>query len=278
MMHRHIIRSLVWLTVLGLAILLNPLTSVESREAFTQVENYRLGSHPGFTRILIQLNQDSAYRLLFSAADAKAVLWIRNATLNPKVQSNAFRDSRLAEIQVEEIQKNVKFTFRLKGRDTGSVLADVIRAGRDPHEHTASLLMRIDLATFQELKESDLVQYKQARQRAKAVNFGVPGGLGAVSLSQYARLTYGVELSEDEAEEFRDRFLYDIYPEIGEYMESDLAEILAQNLRVPVRNVKKAWPDAGLLSGAKNIVQGRTKKRASGAGRHARPGSAPKAR
>ena len=55
--------------------------------------------------------------------------------------------------------------------------------------------------------------------------------------------------------------MYDIYPEIGQYMDSDLAEILAQNLRVPVRNVKKAWPDAGLLSGAKNIVQGRTKKR-----------------
>ncbi|MCH6579893.1 MAG: hypothetical protein IH802_05970, partial [Nitrospinae bacterium] len=118
MTHRHIIRSLVWLTVLGLAILLNPQTSVESREAFTQVENYRLGSHRGFTRILIQLNQDSKYRLITSAADAKAVLWIRNATLNPRVQSNAFRDSRLAEIQVEEIQKNVKFTFWLKGRDT----------------------------------------------------------------------------------------------------------------------------------------------------------------
>lgn len=118
MTHRHIIRSLVWLTVLGLAILLNPQTSVESREAFTQVENYRLGSHRGFTRILIQLNQDSAYRLITSTADAKAVLWIRNATLNPRVQSNAFRDSRLAEIQVEEIQKNVKFTFWLKGRDT----------------------------------------------------------------------------------------------------------------------------------------------------------------
>ena len=53
MTHRHIIRSLVWLTVLGLAILLNPQTSVESREAFTQVENYRLGSHRGFTRIMI---------------------------------------------------------------------------------------------------------------------------------------------------------------------------------------------------------------------------------
>ncbi len=118
MTHRHIFRSLIWLTVLGLGILLNPQTSVESREALTRVENYRLGSHQGFTRILIQLSQDSTYRLLTSHADAKAVLWIRNATLNPKVQSNAFRDSRLAEIQVEEIQKNVKFTFRLKGRDT----------------------------------------------------------------------------------------------------------------------------------------------------------------
>ena len=142
-----------------------------------------------------------------------------------------------------------------------SVLADVIRDGVDPHVYTASLLLGIDLPAFPEFKASEPDQYKLSRQRAKAVNFGVPGGLGAASLSQYARLTYGVELSEEEAEDFRDRFLYDIYPEIGEYMDSDLAEVLAANLRVSVRAVRRAWHDDGLLGGVKNIVQGRTKKR-----------------
>ena len=67
MTHRHIIRTLVWLTCLGLAILLSPQTAVESREALTQVEDYRLGSHRHFTRILIRLNQDTPYRLLTSS-------------------------------------------------------------------------------------------------------------------------------------------------------------------------------------------------------------------
>ena len=117
MTHRHIIRTLVWLTCLGLAILLSPQTAVESREALTQVEDYRLGSHRHFTRILIRLSQDTSYRLLTSSEEPKAVLWIRNATLHPKVQSHVFRDTRLAEIQVAEIKNNVKITFRLKSQD-----------------------------------------------------------------------------------------------------------------------------------------------------------------
>lgn len=142
-----------------------------------------------------------------------------------------------------------------------SVLADVIRSGTDPHENTASLLLGMNLGEFRAQRKSEPKQFKLERQRAKAVNFGVPGGLGPKSLSAYAKLTYGVDLSEDEAADFRDRFLYEIYPEIGQYMESDAAGILAENLRVKVREVRKAWPDTGLLGGAKNVVQGRTKKR-----------------
>jgi TolA-binding protein len=118
MTHRHIIRTLVGLAGLGLIILLSPQSAVESREAITQVENYRLGSHPQSTRIIIQLSQDSPYRILTNYADQKVVVWIRNATLKPKVQSITFKDKHLSQIQVQEIKKNVKFTLRLKGKNT----------------------------------------------------------------------------------------------------------------------------------------------------------------
>ncbi len=118
MTHRHIIRTLVGLAGLGLIILLSPQSAVESREATTQVENYRLGSHPQSTRIIIQLSQDSPYRILTNYADQKVVVWIRNATLKPKVQSITFKDKHLSQIQVQEIKKNVKFTLRLKGKNT----------------------------------------------------------------------------------------------------------------------------------------------------------------
>ncbi len=118
MTHQHIIRTLVGLTGLGLIILLSPRSAVECREAITQVEDYRLGSHPQSTRIIIQLSQDTSYRILTNYADQKVVLWIRNATLKPKVQSITFKDKHLSQIQVEEIKKNVKFTLRLKGKNT----------------------------------------------------------------------------------------------------------------------------------------------------------------
>ncbi len=131
-----------------------------------------------------------------------------------------------------------------------SILADVIRAGTDPHCYTAALLTGIDLAQFMELKQSEPGKFKHQRQAAKAVNFGVPGGLGAASLSQYARLTYGVDLSERDAEEFCERFLTEIYPEIDEYLASDLFEVLAQNLKCSVEAVERAFRNDGFLRGA----------------------------
>ncbi len=118
MTHRNIIRSLVWLASLGLMILLSPQAAVESRETITRVEGYRLDSHPQSTRITILLNQDAPYRVLTHTASRKVVVWIRHATLNPKVQSNAFKDKLLRQIQVEQIKDNVKFTFRLNNKDT----------------------------------------------------------------------------------------------------------------------------------------------------------------
>lgn len=101
MTHRHIIRYLAGLAGLGLMILLSPQSAVESRETITQVEDYRLGSHPQSTRIIIQLSQDTPYRILTNYADHKVVLWIRNAALKPKVQSLSLRDRHLSQIQVQ---------------------------------------------------------------------------------------------------------------------------------------------------------------------------------
>ena len=51
---------------------------------------------------------------------------------------------------------------------------------------------------------------KSDRTKAKAVNFGFLYGMGAASFRDYARDSYGVELSEEEAIEYRKRF-FDLY-------------------------------------------------------------------
>ncbi|MEO2047334.1 MAG: DNA polymerase [Pirellulales bacterium] len=84
-----------------------------------------------------------------------------------------------------------------------SVLGETIQAGRDPYCYTASLLSGLGYEQFMELKDTDLAKFKQNRQAAKAVNFGVPGGLSSDTLRDYARTNYQIDMSPEDANEFR---------------------------------------------------------------------------
>lgn len=142
-----------------------------------------------------------------------------------------------------------------------SVLADVLRSGRDPHVYTAALMLEMKPNEFEHLKETDPDRYSKLRHKAKVINFGIAGGLGAKGLSVYAKTDYGVELTEDEAATFRDRFLDVIYPEIGQYMQSDAVQVLAGNLQSRPRQVLAALGSEPCVLAARRIVQGRTNKR-----------------
>jgi DNA polymerase I-like protein with 3'-5' exonuclease and polymerase domains len=139
-----------------------------------------------------------------------------------------------------------------------SRLADVIREGVDPHSFTASMFEGISIADFAKLPNR-----KQLRQRAKALNFGIPGGLGAASLVAYAATAYGVELSFEQAASFRDRLISEVYPELSEYLKDDLVEALSHNLQTSGFRVRSAFETDGAIGAAKRIVAGKGK--ASGA-------------
>ena len=111
-----------------------------------------------------------------------------------------------------------------------SVLADAIRAGIDPHINTAALLNGMSLEQFAELKAADPDCAKDLRQKAKALNFGVPGGLGSAALREYAQANYKVEMTLDEAAAFRARLITDVYPEIGAYLGSNTMATVASRL------------------------------------------------
>jgi DNA polymerase-1 len=78
--------------------------------------------------------------------------------------------------------------------------------GEDLHKLTASLMLRkaINEITHQE------------RQAAKAVNFGLIYAMGAAGLKQYSLQSYGVEMTLEQAEEFRRRF-FDAYTGIARW-------------------------------------------------------------
>jgi hypothetical protein len=102
---------------------------------------------------------------------------------------------------------------------------------------------------------TDPQRYKEDRQRAKGINFGVPGGLGAEALQQYALAEYGAVLSLEEAKRFRTQ-LIELYPELNGrdgYLADGGMAALARNLGVTER---KAW-EAFDRSGGRNPLAAR---------------------
>lgn len=122
------------------------------------------------------------------------------------------------------------------GRYGRSVLADLFHQGIDPHEYTAALLLGMTLEQFQQLPEKE---QKQHRQRAKAINFGVPGGLGALSLVSYAKNSFGVQLTLDEAKQFRQKLITEVYPELQAYLTDNQYADIARNLQTTEDAVRR---------------------------------------
>lgn len=123
-----------------------------------------------------------------------------------------------------------------------SVLAEKINAGVDVHAYTGAQLAFAKDVEFQKLciakhgnptpqqiadeflaekkmpeGSPEFKHYKHWRKFAKPVNLGYPGGLGASTFVTYAASEqYGVEVTEEEAKEFRELWKQ-TYPEMVDY-------------------------------------------------------------
>jgi hypothetical protein len=87
-----------------------------------------------------------------------------------------------------------------------SRLADVLRSGKDPHTAMACEILgllagdaskRVPYEEGVRLKKLKDLLFDSARNAAKAVNFGKPGGLGVDTMRAYAVRSYGVDLPAD---------------------------------------------------------------------------------
>jgi DNA polymerase I-like protein with 3'-5' exonuclease and polymerase domains len=88
-------------------------------------------------------------------------------------------------------------------------MIEAYRIGQDLHRLTASLIAN---------KALDEVT-KDERQAAKAVNFGLVYAMGARGLKAYAETTYGVAMTLEEAELFRQRF-FEAYAGVAHWHQS----------------------------------------------------------
>jgi hypothetical protein len=151
-----------------------------------------------------------------------------------------------------------------------SELARVIREGVDPHCFTAAMFEGVSLDEFMSWKSSEREElrhrFEQLRQRAKAINFGIPGGQGAAALVEYALSSYGVELSLEQARRFRERLITQVYPELSHYLFEDrrFVDTLAFRLEAHVNDVwaalRRLAPDqpvARIAGDVRNVIAGR---------------------
>lgn len=98
-----------------------------------------------------------------------------------------------------------------------SRMAEQIREGRDLHLALAADVLGLAYDEAARLKREGDARVNEERQRAKIPNFGLPGGLGAQGLVDYAA-SGGATLSLDEAREMRAAW-FRSWPEMRAYFE-----------------------------------------------------------
>jgi len=116
-----------------------------------------------------QIPRDPAYRACFTAPPGRSLVIADYSQIELRVAAQISKDERMLEAYHRQ---------------------------DDLHTLTASLLLD---------KPADRIGRKD-RQAAKAVNFGLIYGMGAAGLRQYAGVSYGVEMSLEQAGQFRARF------------------------------------------------------------------------
>lgn len=96
-----------------------------------------------------------------------------------------------------------------------SKLADALNAGLDPHMMMAAdqFLHTSYEEAVKRKKDKDVVEM---RTLSKAVNFGLPGGMGSESFRDFAKASYDVILSSEESKNLKAKWLAQ-WPEMNDY-------------------------------------------------------------
>ena len=99
-----------------------------------------------------------------------------------------------------------------------SRLAEVFQQGIDAHTYAYCEINGMTLNEFAKWKKRDPDAAKAARNKIKPISFGVPGSMQAAGLAQYAKRSYGQNLSVEEADQLREHLIHDVFPEWEKFL------------------------------------------------------------
>lgn len=97
-----------------------------------------------------------------------------------------------------------------------SNMAEAMIAGRELHLDMAATILNISYEECEARYKAGDPEVEDARQLAKAASFGYPGGLGKYKFQQYAKDTWGVILTLEEADNIKKMWLAK-FPEMKTY-------------------------------------------------------------
>lgn len=135
-------------------------------------------------------------------------------------------------IEVDFSQAELRIAAILSGDKS---MTEIYTEGGDIHTHTYEMISG-------EKVSSDPHEKKEQRKMAKAVNFGFVYGMGANKFQQYARDSYGVTLTLEEATLFRKNF-FDEYASLQKWHSKQRKLVRSQGeVRSPIGR-KRRLPD-----------------------------------
>jgi DNA polymerase family A len=118
-----------------------------------------------------------------------------------------------ADYSMLELRTVAQVLYSRFGR---SALRDALNAGRDPHTEVACRILGIPYDEGARLHEQEEHDFENTRAVGKVCNFGFPGGLGPTRLVHFAKLSYGVDLTEGQARGLKAKWL-EQWPEFRHY-------------------------------------------------------------
>lgn len=99
-------------------------------------------------------------------------------------------------VEIDYSQAELRIAAIVSGDET---MKRIYQTGGDIHTHTYEMI------TGEKVSDDKYIK-KEQRKKAKAVNFGFVYGMGWRKFKIYARDNYGVDLTDKEAEQWRERF------------------------------------------------------------------------
>ncbi|MEK9630001.1 MAG: tetratricopeptide repeat protein [Nitrospinota bacterium] len=84
----------------------------------TLLKTVKIGPHPVYTRILVDLNRSVDYQVSADFAEKRIILTLPDTQKGPRVRSKAFNDKNLEQFIVSTREGKIKITFVLKNSNT----------------------------------------------------------------------------------------------------------------------------------------------------------------